>query len=265
MRWFFLRTQKWSVIKEKGETMIRLHNLRVETFNPTFVSTHHIRKRVRMKLSWASTRDRVVCQLGESRKKSWRIFERAREREKQCSASIERIHVRKVCSKLRDKRPPSLESIRFFILVKRHEPLLTRFQNFVGHSPPTCPAYFEPSFLRNCTLLPPTPLLRDTRNRANILLISFFSSLLLSCSFARPERSLPTLSIVGIVLRIALTPIRKFSTIYRRRTKRNDAKLRSLIRRDYFSFQKRYTEYICVYSYSYSSLTLTPPLKYTTN
>lgn len=52
--------------------------------------------------------------------------------------------------------PPSpLESIRFFILVKRHEPLLTRFQNFVGHSPPTCPAYFEPSFLRNCTLLPP--------------------------------------------------------------------------------------------------------------
>lgn len=107
MRWFFLRTQKWSVIKEKGETMIRLHNLRVETFNPTFVSTHHIRKRVRMKLSWASTRDRVVWQLGESRKKSWRIFERAREREKQCSASIERIHVRKVCSKLRDKRPPS--------------------------------------------------------------------------------------------------------------------------------------------------------------
>lgn len=94
------------MIKEKGETIIRLHNLRVETFNPTFVSTHHIRKRVRMKLSWASTRDRVVCQLA-NRGKSRDEYSSEREREKQCSASIERIHVRKVCSKLRDKRPPS--------------------------------------------------------------------------------------------------------------------------------------------------------------
>lgn len=72
IEYFFLRR----------ETVIQLHNLRVETFNPTFVSTHHTRKQVRMKLSWASTRDRVVCQLGESRngKKSWRIFERESER-----------------------------------------------------------------------------------------------------------------------------------------------------------------------------------------
>lgn len=73
IEYFFLRR----------ETIIQLHNLRVETFNPTFVSTHHTRKQVRMKLSWASTRDRVVCQLGESRngKKSWRIFERESESE----------------------------------------------------------------------------------------------------------------------------------------------------------------------------------------
>lgn len=206
IEYFFLRR----------ETVIQLHNLRVETFNPTFVSTHHTRKQVRMKLSWASTRDRVVCQLGESRngKKSWRIFEReseselanerAKEREREIVFRIHRTYptfakcVPNYATSV--PPPPPLESIRFFILVKRHEPLLTRFQNFVGHSPPTCPAYFEPSFLRNCTLLPPP--LRDTRNRANTLLISFFSSLLLAWSFARPERSLPTLSIVGIADRI---------------------------------------------------------------
>lgn len=123
-----------------------------------------------MKLSWASTRDRVVCQLGESRngKKSWWIFEResenelaseqAREREREIVFRIHRTYstfAKCVPNYATSVPPPPLESIRFFILVKRHEPLLTRFQNFVGHSPPTCPAYFEPSFLRNCTLLPP--------------------------------------------------------------------------------------------------------------
>lgn len=160
IEYFFLRR----------ETVIQLHNLRVETFNPTFVSTHHTRKQVRMKLSWASTRDRVVCQLGESRngKKSWWIFEResenelaseqAREREREIVFRIHRTYptfAKCVPNYATSVPPPPLESIRFFILVKRHEPLLTRFQNFVGHSPPTCPAYFEPSFLRNCTLLPP--------------------------------------------------------------------------------------------------------------
>lgn len=91
-------------------------------------------------------------------RKRERASEQAREREREIVFRIHRTYptfAKCVPNYATSVPPPPLESIRFFILVKRHEPLLTRFQNFVGHSPPTCPAYFEPSFLRNCTLLPP--------------------------------------------------------------------------------------------------------------
>lgn len=46
----------------------------------------------------------------------------------------------------------ALGGIRFFSDRERHEPLLTRSQNFVGRSVAACSVYSERSSLRNCTL-----------------------------------------------------------------------------------------------------------------
>lgn len=91
-------------------------------------------------------------------RKRERASEQAREREREREI-VFRIHrtyptFAKCVPNYATSVPPPL-SPREYPLFHPCEEARTRFQNFVGHSPPTCPAYFEPSFLRNCTLLPP--------------------------------------------------------------------------------------------------------------
>lgn len=103
-----------------------------------------------------------------------------------------------------------VERIRFFTRPERHKPLLTRSQNFVGHSAATCPAYPEPSFRSNCTLS-----LETLRNRGNRRCDLFFFSLrrlflrFLSVGPAVSSNSWPSVSIAASHRVPSLDAIRK--------------------------------------------------------